>query len=319
MPEPGVNDRDFNNPTTGRQKPRRRKSRTRLKLPGERSAVKEALRQSYNNGREVAETEVRRRGLGQVLSRPGGALAQRKLKQFEDQWEDRTKPINPSRVYGSTFGGLPRIVKNRMKLATNSAIGAAGERHGFDLAKKMDPQARREVTVETPPQFAQNRRYDFLGRRWSDQAKEEAHAIYAWLRGREGNHYRALPVYSEAKTGGADLSGPQKRIDTEARANPGSFGDPLVTSISNVRIFDYQIPIEKAFRVLDSRFDTLVRKGRIDEATKEALLSALISMREGGKKTITLADYADLYTKFVPAAVAKGTGEDRYGASGEED
>lgn len=64
---------------------------------------------------------------------------------------------------------------------------------------------------------------------------------------------------------------------------------------------------------------TLVKNGRIDEATKEALLSAMISMREGGKKTITLADYADLYTKFVPAAVAKGTGVVRYGAGGEQD
>lgn len=35
MPEPGINDRDFNNPTADRQKPHRRKSRPRIKLPGE--------------------------------------------------------------------------------------------------------------------------------------------------------------------------------------------------------------------------------------------------------------------------------------------
>jgi hypothetical protein len=62
-----------------------------------------------------------------------------------------------------------------------------------------------------------------------------------------------------------------------------------------------------------------VKKGHIDEAAKEALLSGLISMREGGKKTITLADYADLYTKFVPAAVPNEAGEGWYGAGSEED
>ena len=35
MPEPGIADRNFNHPTTDRNKPRRRKSRPRIKLPGE--------------------------------------------------------------------------------------------------------------------------------------------------------------------------------------------------------------------------------------------------------------------------------------------
>lgn len=35
MPEPGITDRNFNDPTSDRQKPRRRKSRPRLQIPGE--------------------------------------------------------------------------------------------------------------------------------------------------------------------------------------------------------------------------------------------------------------------------------------------
>lgn len=35
MPEPGITDRNFNDPTSDRQNPRRRKSRSRLQIPGE--------------------------------------------------------------------------------------------------------------------------------------------------------------------------------------------------------------------------------------------------------------------------------------------
>jgi len=78
--------------------------------PGERSAIKEALRRSFVNGQEVAKTEVTRRGLGQVLSRPGGALAELELRKFEGQWNDRTKPVNPNRIYGTIYSNLPEEV-----------------------------------------------------------------------------------------------------------------------------------------------------------------------------------------------------------------
>jgi len=206
-----------------------------------------------------------------------------------------------------------------VKPATNNAIGAAAERHGLGLAERMDPEALPEVEVKTPVWFAKDRRYDIVARGWSDQVMEEVYAMYARLRGRQGETKRALPEHYEVKTG--ETIGPphQRAVDAEARANPGSFGDPPVVSVRTLRIFDYQIPLKEAFELVESRMVTLVEKGHIDEATKEALLSALISMREGGKKTITLADYADLYTKFVPAAVPNEAGEGWYGAGSEED
>lgn len=286
--------------------------------PEQRSVVKDQLRQAYNQGQRAAETEVNRRGLGRVLSEAGRPLAERRLRQFEDQWKDKSKPIDPKRIYGLTFEELPQSAQDDVRWATNRAMGAAGERHAFDLARKMDPEAAPQVRVKTPEGF-KNRRYDFVARRWSDRATEAAHALYAALRGRKERSNRAQPHHYEAKIGKTDGPTGQRAADAEVRANPGEFGDPPVQIIRDIRIFDEQVPLDKARKFTVERLTELVENGKIENSTKEALIGAMTAMREGGKRTITLADYADLYTSYIPAAVVGGRSAAGIGKSAEED
>ena len=251
------------------------------------------------------------RAVGKALPRLDALVAQAQVWKHERQWKNLDHRIDPSRVFGEAFDKLPEKVRGWVRMKTNFAMGAAGERYLEGLLRRMDPAARGQTRVEIPAQLRSllnskgTRRYDGWARRATDILVEDIAGWFSRRFGRQWDNFSANADHYEFKTGRELTERSQFRIDKHVKENPGQLVDRFGNSVDRVRkarVYTEQIPIEYAIADAEKRLGELVDEGIIDAMTSRMLLDAMIAEGKRGTKLVGLFDYAGLYVNLLAAS-----------------
>ncbi|MDH5557318.1 MAG: hypothetical protein OEZ03_08205 [Alphaproteobacteria bacterium] len=263
--------------------------------------------------RSIAKKSAR--AVGKMLPRADALVAQAQVWKHARQWTNLDHKIDPSRIFGEAFDKLPRKVQGWVRMKTNFAMGAAGERYLEGLLRRMDPAARGQTRVTIPEELlstldpATKRIYDGWARRATGILVEDIAGWFSRRFGKQWDNYRANPEHYEFKTGKQETDELQEKVDSFANGNPGRLRDSrgnAVTSVRNARIYPKQVPMELAIADAETRLGELVEKNVIDAMTSRMLLDAMRAEYKRGTKLIGLFDYAGVFVNLLASGGHRG-------------